>query len=296
MALSIVIPTRNRDHLLEECLVRLLPTLRPEDELIVADSASSSDATRAMADKHGVGYVRCDEPGASRARNAGARAGRHPRIAFVDDDVRVRDGWVQAAESALDEVDYVVARISAPDGQDPDRPVALRDDTERREIPPGAEPRFEASACFAISRQSFEAVGGFDERLGPGCWFSAAEDLELFDRLRRAGAHGRFEPTMHVEHDQWRARKDLIKLEWSYGKGMGAYLSLVNRRSRRDAREQARTVLWSDGLSKIPSLIKVRFEFAVLCELLRFSATVLAFVTAGIGLRKTDGVSNEENR
>ena len=64
-----------------------------------------------------------------------------------------------------------------------------------------------------------ERIGGFDERLGPGTWTEAAEDLALFDRLLHAGGAGRYEPQALVLHEQWRARRAVVRLDWGYGKG-----------------------------------------------------------------------------
>src|SRR5260370_32337312 len=52
--LSVVVPTRDRPQLLGGCLAALRASLGPQDELIVADSASHGDATGRVAADHGA--------------------------------------------------------------------------------------------------------------------------------------------------------------------------------------------------------------------------------------------------
>ena len=114
--ISVVIPTRDRAHLLEECLVSLRKSLRPFDELIVADSASVSPDVKTVALAFDAKYIRCRLPGTSRARNAGWRAARHEIVAFVDDDVRVDTTWASALAKVFDDpgVAFVTGAIGWP--------------------------------------------------------------------------------------------------------------------------------------------------------------------------------------
>src|ERR1700722_1060265 len=91
--LSVVIPSRDRPGQLDACLRSLAPVLSSQDEMIVVDSASSTDQYRAIVARHGAVYLRAPRPGASLARNLGWRAAHHGLIAFIDDDTRVTAGW-----------------------------------------------------------------------------------------------------------------------------------------------------------------------------------------------------------
>ena len=227
--LSVVIPTRDRVEMLDRCLAALRADLAEGDEIVVADSASrDAGAVAAAANRAGARLVRCDQAGASLARNAGWRAAQHDLIAFVDDDVRTRPGWSAGLVNAFDDPDVVfeTGRVLVPaDQQAAERPVAISSRSEREVLHAGLSGELGASANLAVRRHALEAVEGFDETLGPGSWAAAAEDLDLFDRLFRAGYTGLFEPAATAEHAQCRTRPQLERLDRRNGKGMGVRLS-----------------------------------------------------------------------
>jgi glycosyltransferase involved in cell wall biosynthesis len=113
--MTIVIPTRDRPAHLAQSLKAVMASVHGDDEVIVVDSASADPAAiAAIAEVAGVQVIRCDEPGASRARNAGWRIARHDVIGFVDDDVWIDSGWVEAmvrCMAAHPETAFVTGRI-----------------------------------------------------------------------------------------------------------------------------------------------------------------------------------------
>jgi glycosyltransferase involved in cell wall biosynthesis len=62
-ALSVVICCRDRPQLLEQALAAVVGALRPEDELVVVDSASRDPAVQRVAAAAGATVLVCDEPG-----------------------------------------------------------------------------------------------------------------------------------------------------------------------------------------------------------------------------------------
>ena len=86
---------------------------------------------------------------------------------------------------------------------------------------------------MAMYRSAIDCIGGFDERLGPGTCFPAAEDNDLGFRLLEAGFHIIYDPASVLYHRSWRTEKDYLPLRWGYGRGQGAYyaryLSLQDR-------------------------------------------------------------------
>ncbi len=281
--LSVVVPTRNRPHLLVRCLESLSISLRAGDELIVADSGAPDAAIDAMTAESKARHLR-SRPGASYQRNLGASDAAHEIVAFVDDDVRVAPEWAEAiieAFAAHPEIEFVTGRLEVPeDQQGYGRPVSVKGETEPATLTPSLGGTLGHSANMAVRRSAFERVGGFDERLGPGAPFRAAEDGDLIDRLFAAGCIGRYEPSVLGWHDQWRTRNDLARLEWSYGIGQGARLARLTRSDRTRAKALAAEYLWRNALRPLPSHIVRRNEYAVVFALARVAGASLGFIRA----------------
>lgn len=283
---SVVVPTRDRPDLLERCLAALRADLTDADEIVVADSASrDASGVATVAERSGAGVVRCDRAGASLARNAGWRAAAHELVAFIDDDVRVRPGWSAGLRSAFDDeqIVFVTGRVVVPEDQAAaERPVAVTSRTERERLHPGLSGDLGASANLAVRRRALEEVGGFDETLGPGSWAASAEDLDLFDRLFRAGFAGMFEPDAVAEHDQWRTKPQLVRLDWRYGKGMGVRLARMARWDRPRARRLLREAVIEQGVRPVLDDLRHGYEFGAITVATRTLATVLGLLVGTI--------------
>ena len=59
-----------------------------------------------------------------------------------------------------------------------------------------------SGSCLLLRRSAFDAVGGFDER-----YFMYLEDVDLGDRLGRAGWQNLYTPSAVIHHDQGHAAK-----------------------------------------------------------------------------------------
>ena len=275
--LSVVVATRDRPVLLDGCLGSVLASSLPPDEVIVVDSASRGPGPSDVARAHGVRTLRCEEPGASRARNAGWRAATHPLVAFVDDDVRVGRGWadgVRSAASAHPEAAFFTGRLEvAAADAGAERPVAIFDEAEPFVIDASAVVNFGHGANLAARRPALEAVGGYEETFGPGARWRAAEDLDLVDRLLAAGFTGRYVPDADASHVQWRRRPDFVKLEWNYGIGQGARLARLRRAERARFDRLSRIVWKEQGTDLLAELVRARYEFGALLTLTRLAGT-----------------------
>jgi cellulose synthase/poly-beta-1,6-N-acetylglucosamine synthase-like glycosyltransferase len=78
-------------------------------------------------------------------------------------------------------------------------------------------------ANVAVHRELVLALGGYDERLGAGTRYSAADDNDMGFRLLEAGCEVRHVPGAVVLHRAWRSGSDLVRLRWDYGRGKGAF-------------------------------------------------------------------------
>jgi glycosyltransferase involved in cell wall biosynthesis len=235
----------------------------------------------------GARLLRCERAGASLARNTGWRAARHPLVAFVDDDVRVLPGWADGLVAGFADpaVRFVAGAVAVPPGQeDRERPVAVTTLTERTVLDLASRGTTGASANLGVRRSALEAVGGFDERLGPGTWTRAAEDLDLLDRLLARGP-GLFTPAAAAVHDQWRSRRELVRLDLGYGTGLGARLRLLLSRDPARARQVLSDAVWDGTVRPGLSDLRAGYRFGVLLALVRLLGTVTGFVRATVTLR-----------
>lgn len=279
--LSVVIATKDRPEQLAGCIERLRPQLGQDDEIVVVDSASRDDRTGHVALGAGATLLRAHRPGTSLARNLGWRSARHDRVAFIDDDIRVDEGWVDGMAGALadDEASWVTGWIGLEKfggGARHLNPTMLEEspavlDREHRGT-------MGASANFGARRDVLTAVGGFDERFGPGRWTAAAEDVELFDRLVHAGFAGRYQPSVRVFHEQWRTARAGFGLQWNYGKGMGARIARLVRQDRQRTRHEVYDVVWEDGLHAAGKCLRVHYEMGAALILTRVLGIFIGFL------------------
>ena len=96
-AVTVVVPTRGRAAYLEVTLdsLRRQRTRTPHELLVVDDGAT--DATPEVAERFGVRLIRHGERRSlNAARNTGVREAARAAVAFVDDDVLVPPGWLDA--------------------------------------------------------------------------------------------------------------------------------------------------------------------------------------------------------
>src|SRR5215471_14875901 len=95
---TIVIPTRARLPYLEVALRSVAASAAGRDvEVLVIDDDGPSQQARALVERHGATYVPHPRPlGLNVARNTGVERAHAEVVVFLDDDVEVAPGWLQA--------------------------------------------------------------------------------------------------------------------------------------------------------------------------------------------------------
>jgi glycosyltransferase involved in cell wall biosynthesis len=221
--IAVVICSRDRPVSLAATLSSVTAAVAPDDEVVVVDSASRDDRTRAVAEAAGVRVVRAGRPGLSLARNVGVDATSQPVIAFTDDDCRVGDGWRAAIAAGFD--DPLVGLVTGPvlaDGGVTALSTMDRQEDTRWSVPvrPGD---IGHGANMAFRRAALHDAGRFDEALGAGARFRAADDWDMFWRVLRAGWVATYAAAGAVHHDQWRTRRQSVQTRYGYSLGAAAF-------------------------------------------------------------------------
>lgn len=204
---SVLIVAYNSREDLPDCLDAVVPTLGPDDELLIYDSGST-DGGAAVAQARGVRVCRsADNLGFGGGNNRAAALSRGRWLVFLNPDTNVEPGWLDALLAPLLAAPgLATSKIVLMD--DPGRidtcanAVHLSGVTTCRGHGQSAD-RFDrtervlavSGAAFAIDRDSFEQLGGFDET-----FFMYLEDTDLSLRAAVAGLPIWFVPGSRVRH------------------------------------------------------------------------------------------------
>jgi GT2 family glycosyltransferase len=248
---SLVIPSRNRPELLRAAVDSVLHGEARPAEIIVVDQSDAPHPS--LAEMSGVAgtainYLRPTTRGVSRARNAGLRAAGEEIVAFIDDDVLAAPDWwgvlLQAAVDAGPD-GVVTGQVVPGEAEAPGAFAPSVSGTTTREVYQGRIGRDVLfSGNMAGYRATLSRIGGFDERLGPGTRYGAAEDNDLCYRLLESGCRIIYVPEAVVVHRAWRENAAQMSLRWAYGRGQGAFLakhaSLRDRHMLRRFRDRVR--------------------------------------------------------
>lgn len=229
-----VVLTSYEDLRIEGTLASLDDQERKPDEILIADG-SVDEAFRERLDElaqaHGARIVHEAHCSVAGARNLALEAGEGSILAFLDTDQRAPEPWLAALVAPIE-----AGAVDWTGG--PTQPItehelmalkearlyeAAREDPTR--IPMGNS---------AWSREIFDAVGGFDERLSMG-----GEDWDLALRAAEAGFEGQLVDDAWVYHDlsaldsYW----TIAKKQYRYNVG-GAMAYLKNKRMADRAKSQ----------------------------------------------------------
>ena len=195
---SVIVPARNAAVTLAVVLPAARAALPPGAELLVVDDGSADD-TAAVAVARGARVVGASETrGPAAARNRGAQEAAGEILVFLDADCRPHEDAVALLLGALEDPAVVAAFGSYDDRPEAQTSVSLYKNLAHHFVHQSSAE--EASTFWAglgaIRRDTFRAVGGFDE----GYARSSIEDVELGYRLKAAGHRIRLVKTAQVTH------------------------------------------------------------------------------------------------
>ena len=208
MIVSVIIPTKNASKTLEKCLKKIDIQEYCSVEKIVVDNYSK-DSTATIAAACGASVLRYG-PERAFQKNAGARAATGEYIVFIDADMELSPGVIEACVGVAGRGVAVIIPEESFGANFWARSKVL----ERRCY--RGNDSIEAARFF--HRDDFFALGGFDEDL-----VASGEDLDLSQRARRSGFEfRRVEPL--IMHDEGSPTPWETFVKWRYyGRNMAKY-------------------------------------------------------------------------
>lgn len=235
---SVVTTVFNEEEGVGRLLGNLVPTLGPDDEIVVVDGGST-DATVEVVSSWAAGDPRVVlevVPGAgiSAGRNAGVKRARHDLIACTDAGCDPAPGWLEAFRAAAEERDAAelltgIYRVTSRPGNTFDDAMAVvgyPDPREARRRTPlvrlyGAlfgrvyDPSLPTGRSVAFRRAAWAAVGGFPEDL------QTAEDVLFGRRIVATGRRAALVTDAEVAWEQRPTVRSTARMYARYGHGGG---------------------------------------------------------------------------
>ncbi len=220
--LSLVIPTRNRSELLQQCMnsLRQIETYAPLDVVIVDNGSDDPDALAlldSLETQQSVTVLRVPgEFNFSRLVNRGVQAATGPVVALVNNDIEFRHPEAlreMVSHAIRPDVGAVGAKLLYPDGRIQHAGVFLGHQGSAGHFFRGLDADWEAcggragvvwrvsavtAAMLVVRRDIFLDVGGFDEAHFPVVY----NDVDFCLRLAKAGLRTIYTPhAVFVHHE-----------------------------------------------------------------------------------------------
>lgn len=202
LTVAVVIPARNEEQRIGDCLSAILHGKRTPDELIVADGVSRDDTIR-VAKRYGAKIVMNPKGHAAGGRNAGIRMSKSDIIAFTDADCIPDFNWLSEICEAFEaeDIDGLGTYIEPAEPQNLYEKfwgtLSLQilmsyEDTPYYVASKTLNEAFITASC-AYKRELLERLGGFSDYFG-----NNAEDIDLCWRALEAGAKLKYVPSAKI--------------------------------------------------------------------------------------------------
>jgi glycosyltransferase involved in cell wall biosynthesis len=210
---SVIVPARNEERLLGQCL-RSLSRLEPFGgslEVIVVDNGSI-DRTREIAREWGARVLETSATTIAAVRNHGARAARGRVLAFLDADCTVAPTWLTRALSQLSSPrvvavgSYALVPASGVSWVQEAWSFLVRNASSQAEV------SWLSGQNLLVRALAFWQVNGFDASL------ETCEDTDLCYRLRDLGAIVYDASVQAVHYREPRTLRQFFRSEVWHGK------------------------------------------------------------------------------
>jgi glycosyltransferase involved in cell wall biosynthesis len=199
--LSVVVPVRNAEHMLEGCLASIVRS-RPR-EIIVVDGLST-DSTLELARQYPVSIISDEGRGVPVARMLGAQAAQSSRVALIDVDVVLPDGALATLLDEFESGGYAALQAGL---------LSVSGDGYWGQALAAHHRSGRSKDWFGLVATIFDRDVLLEQKLDEQ--FLSGEDIEMRYRLQRGGARigvssrtivtHRFDDTWEFARGQWLA-------------------------------------------------------------------------------------------
>ena len=242
MKFSLITASYNRAYAISALLDSVAVSIRhanlhDEAEIVIVDNRST-DTTAEVIDRWAaanpdiqIQHLFEAMPGTSNARNCGIMAARGALLAFTDDDCLLTPDYITTAlayDAQDSEPVFRGGRVERANANDLPLTIKTQDTSEiwcRAERSARRKHLMHSlvGCNMTIRKSTFDILGLFDTRLGPGSRFHGSEDIDLYYRAYLSGMKLIYVPDMTVLHNHGRrTAEDGNKLMRSYVIASGA--------------------------------------------------------------------------
>lgn len=272
---SVVVPTRNSERHLADCLRSIRAQTYPRIELLVIDNYSD-DGTREIAVEY-ADLVHSAGPERSAQTNAGAKLANGEYLFRVDADFYLAPTVVnECVEQALRGADAVVVHNT------PDARLGWLARVRKFEVDM-YKYSLDHSAARFVSRELFLKLGGLREDV------TAGEDYDFQNRLQQCGARVSFADSEALHMDEPTRLSMVMRKYFNYGRDFHNYRRYNAKESRKQLSAFRRDYLrhWRDFVSQPRiALIFVVYHSA------KFASGGAGYLAASLTRKVSRGGSN----
>ncbi len=226
MRFSLIVATRGRVRELDELFASLLAQGRSDFEVIVVDQNEDerlAEVITRYVQRFPLFWQRSSVLNANHARNLGLGMARGGIVAFPDDDCILPPGVLDSVDAAFGydiRLQILTGPAASPEG-------GLGSGRWRPDSGPITDENVWTSVIefnLFLRRAAALALGGFDEKLGPGTPLGSAEGNDLVLRGIRAGQKAIYDPELRIIHPDKRLTPEATRRAELYGRGLGFVL------------------------------------------------------------------------
>jgi GT2 family glycosyltransferase len=184
---SVIIPAYNRAGIISRAIQSVLDQTCRDVEIIVVDDGSTdgtADLLNPLVLKKQISYYHQSNRGVCAARNAGASVAQGEYLIFLDSDDAVKPNWLHDFQHAIstNKTDLVFCSMEVIKPNGLIKRISCLDPYQNG----GQEKGLALAGAWAIRKQVFEKIGGFDEAIQYG------ENTELKLRWMNGAATQQF--------------------------------------------------------------------------------------------------------